>query len=186
MVLLEQFKKHLLSVLVRNVTHHYRRATVWLHIVQVDHVGTWLLIANCSSVADCWSLHHVVIVFLRHHLHHHLLHGDSHVGRSGPRVRSESCRDGIRTVFRIFSNHPHAGVHDCSHRLIFFLAWLFGSFRRVRFTLWLDFFFTLILQQKYAVIKSRFAVGCDFFPIFSWNSELCEWTLFVVRGRGCE
>lgn len=52
MVFFEKLKKHVLSIFVGNVSHHYSRPSVEFHIFHVNYVGFGLLGADGSAVAN--------------------------------------------------------------------------------------------------------------------------------------
>lgn len=59
-----------MCILIRYISDHDSRSTIIDYIFQIDDIGFRLLVCYGSTVSDSWAFHHVVVVFLRDHMHH--------------------------------------------------------------------------------------------------------------------
>ena len=123
MIFLEQFKQHILSVFVRNISYHYCCSSIHLSFLNVNNIGPWLLSTDCSSIANCRGLAHIIIIVFWKHLDHHRHHGHWHgIGRIRAGERSVTSRYRVWAMLGILSNNPHAWVNNLSNNLIFFVT----------------------------------------------------------------
>ena len=186
MVLLEEFKQHVLSVFVGYIPHHNRCPAVQLHILQINVVSLRFLIANGSPISYRLWFCHIIIVLLWNYLHHErVTQWNTHISGSWVTMRSKSSRDRIRTVFSVLCNDSHTRIHNFCNNLIFFLALrrIFCSPSNFRFTLRFKLIISFILEKEELVIEGVLTVRCDFPSVFARDSKLSERILFIFCGR---
>jgi hypothetical protein len=172
-ILFEKFQKHILSVLIGNISDHNRSSTVSFDRLEVNYVCIGLLTADSSSVSHWWWLHIVVVVFLwhcGHYGHHGHCHMNLHVCRRRSCMRSVSGRNRVGTVLSfLFGDDSHTSVHDCRDLLIFFFTVrrLFFSLLLLSPAFRLHILFPFVLEEKERIIEGVLTVGDDFSPVFS-------------------
>lgn len=178
MIFFEKFQKHILSVLIRNVAHHNGSPTISLWSWKIDYVCLGLLSTDRAPVSHRRWLHHIVVVILGWHCHHHRhRHRHLHARGGWSSVGSVSSRNWVRTMFSLFfSDNSHTTIYDsCNFLIILFtMRRLFPTFLLLTFIIWLNIFFSFILEKKKRVIESVLTVGDDFSPVFSRNFQSCK------------
>lgn len=144
MIFFEKLEQHVLCIFVRYVSDHYSGSAIGFNLLNVNHVGFWLFVADSSAVANRRGLSHIIIIFFGgNHMHHQRHHWNWHRVNcsSGIIHRIKASRIGLWAGFSFLCNNLHAGVNNLSNHLIFL------------FTFWGVFLFFPLLLLVFRLIK---------------------------------